>query len=128
MIKTIKDIWRKRTIVGHFVGALLSSSYRTKSFGFFWALLDPTSQCFQPRLPESLEVAPYREHPRPAVLLRHSLLRQALALIPLQANSQSLASGLNLRCPLPVAVRTIGEYVIPFPDFDRPEVLPVDAA
>ncbi len=41
MIKTICHIWAKRPIVGHFVSALLTSSYRTKSFGFLWALLDP---------------------------------------------------------------------------------------
>ena len=41
MIDTIRDIWQKRTIVGHFVSAQLTTSYRTKSFGFVWALLDP---------------------------------------------------------------------------------------
>ncbi len=41
MIKTIRDIWRKRAILAHFVGAQLTSSYRTKSLGFLWALLDP---------------------------------------------------------------------------------------
>jgi len=41
MIQTITDIWRKRPIVGYFVSTLLTSSYRTKTFGFLWALLDP---------------------------------------------------------------------------------------
>lgn len=41
MITLTLDIWRKRAIVGHFVGGLLSTSYRTKSLGFLWALLDP---------------------------------------------------------------------------------------
>jgi len=39
MINTIRDIWQKRTIVGHFVSAQLTTSYRPKSFGFVWALL-----------------------------------------------------------------------------------------
>ncbi len=41
MVTTIREIWLKRAIVAHFVGTLLTSSYRTKSFGFLWALLDP---------------------------------------------------------------------------------------
>lgn len=41
MIGTIRDIWRKRTIVAYLVSTLLTSSYRTKAFGFLWALLDP---------------------------------------------------------------------------------------
>jgi len=41
MIQTVRDIWWKRPIVGYFVSTLLTSSYRTKSFGFLWALLDP---------------------------------------------------------------------------------------
>jgi ABC-type polysaccharide/polyol phosphate export permease len=41
MVKTIRDIWLKRSILRFFVSAQLTSSYRTKSLGFFWALLDP---------------------------------------------------------------------------------------
>ena len=41
MISTIRDIWRSRAIVAYFVSTLLTSSYRTKAFGFLWALLDP---------------------------------------------------------------------------------------
>lgn len=41
MIGTLLDIWKKRVIVSHFVSTLLTSSYRTKSLGFVWALLDP---------------------------------------------------------------------------------------
>jgi len=41
MGKTIRDIWTRREIVRHFVSMLLTTSYRTKTFGFLWALLDP---------------------------------------------------------------------------------------
>jgi ABC-type polysaccharide/polyol phosphate export permease len=41
MISTITATWRQRVVVGHFVSLLLTSSYRTKSLGFLWALLDP---------------------------------------------------------------------------------------
>lgn len=41
MIRTLTNIWHKRSVVGYFVTAQLSSSYRTKSLGFLWALLDP---------------------------------------------------------------------------------------
>jgi ABC-type polysaccharide/polyol phosphate export permease len=41
MIRTIRDIWQRRAIVIHLVQKALTSSYRTKSLGFVWALLDP---------------------------------------------------------------------------------------
>jgi len=41
MTKILRDIWLKRAILWHFVSAELTSSYRTKSLGFLWALLDP---------------------------------------------------------------------------------------
>jgi len=41
MIETIRDMWRKRAILWHFVNVLLSASYRTRALGFVWALLDP---------------------------------------------------------------------------------------
>jgi lipopolysaccharide transport system permease protein/teichoic acid transport system permease protein len=41
MIKTMGDMWRKRAILAHFVSFQLTTSYRTKAFGFLWALLDP---------------------------------------------------------------------------------------
>jgi len=41
MIRTLTEIWQKRSIVGYFVSTQLTSSYRTKSLGFLWALLDP---------------------------------------------------------------------------------------
>jgi len=41
MLDTIREIWRKRAIVQHLVQRELTSSYRTKTLGFLWALLDP---------------------------------------------------------------------------------------
>ncbi len=41
MIGTLRELWSKRAIVGHFVGVHLTTSYRTKSLGFLWAVLDP---------------------------------------------------------------------------------------
>jgi len=41
MLDTIRDTWRKRAVVQHLVQRELTSSYRTKTFGFLWALLDP---------------------------------------------------------------------------------------
>jgi ABC-type polysaccharide/polyol phosphate export permease len=41
MIENLRQIWNKRTILRHLVSVQLTTSYRTKSFGFLWALLDP---------------------------------------------------------------------------------------
>ena len=41
MIETVHNIWRKRSVLIYFVNAQLTASYRTKSLGFLWALLDP---------------------------------------------------------------------------------------
>jgi len=41
MIKTVTDVWRKRAVLRHFIAFQLTTNYRTKSFGFVWALLDP---------------------------------------------------------------------------------------
>ena len=55
MIQTITDIWRKRPIVGYFVSTLLTSSYRTKTFGFLWALLDLDYRNYRPNSNHGLE-------------------------------------------------------------------------
>lgn len=41
MIRSYAEIWRRRAVVSYFVSTQLSSTYRTKSLGFLWALLDP---------------------------------------------------------------------------------------
>jgi len=41
MIRSIQNTWRHRRVVAHFVGVHLTTSYRTKSLGFLWAVLDP---------------------------------------------------------------------------------------
>ncbi len=41
MIRTASHIWQKRAIIRYFVSNLLTTSYRTKSLGFLWALLSP---------------------------------------------------------------------------------------
>lgn len=41
MIAPLHETWRRRAIIGHLVQKALTSSYRTKSLGFLWALLDP---------------------------------------------------------------------------------------
>jgi ABC-2 type transport system permease protein len=41
MLSFVLDTWRNRAVVTHFVGVQLTTSYRTKSLGFLWALLDP---------------------------------------------------------------------------------------
>ncbi len=41
MIGAIRNCWRARAIIYHLVQKALTSSYRTKTLGFMWALLDP---------------------------------------------------------------------------------------
>jgi len=41
MIKMVVEVWRKRAVLRHFVSVQLTTSYRTKTFGFLWALLNP---------------------------------------------------------------------------------------
>jgi ABC-type polysaccharide/polyol phosphate export permease len=41
MVQTVAGVWRRRSVVRYFVGLFLTTSYRTKSLGFLWALLDP---------------------------------------------------------------------------------------
>ena len=51
MIGSILDIWQKRSIAACFVSAQLTISYRTKSLGFVWALLDQPLEAMEAREP-----------------------------------------------------------------------------
>ena len=40
MIKTVRDAWLRRAVLRHPVSVQLTTNYRTKTFGFLWALVD----------------------------------------------------------------------------------------